>query len=242
MICILPAAGKGSRMSRITGGGAKELLTVGGKAVLQWAIDEAESCNPDRVVVISSPDKPEMNDYLGQLGPDIETLLQFVQDGLAPAIALAATDDSALVILPDTLYHPSQPSSRMARALSEGFDIVLLTEAVPSDQIKLYGIVETDSQGTIRRVVEKPALAATESRQAVAGRYGFSARMLEFILQTIEALDEEVGEIGLTPILNLAIKNDLSTIALPTLPTEVRYDCGSAEGYARAKEAITFES
>lgn len=238
MIAILPAAGKGTRMLNVTEGGSKELLPVGQKAVLQWAIDEALEAEPNRVVVVSSPYKPDMNDYLASAGPDVETVLQFVPDGLAPAIALASSDEAAIVILPDTLYYPRTPSTRIARALSEGFDIVLLTEVVTQELVTQYGIVETNLQGVVERVLEKPPATATTSRQAVAGRYGLSSRMLSFMLQTIESLEGEESEIQLTPILNLAIRNGFEALALPTSAEERRYDCGSPEGYRLACEAI----
>lgn len=66
MIAVLPAAGKGTRMQDITQGGSKELLKVGDKSVIAWAIDEARDCDPSRIVVISSPEKPDMNAYLSR--------------------------------------------------------------------------------------------------------------------------------------------------------------------------------
>jgi UTP--glucose-1-phosphate uridylyltransferase len=238
MISILPAAGKGTRMADLTTGGSKELLSVGNKPVLQWAIDEALESGADRVVVVSSPYKPDMNAFLGSLGPDVETVLQFVPDGLAPAIALAGSDDPAVIILPDTLYHPKTPTTRIVRALSEGFDIVLLTETIAEESMGKYGIVESDSQGGVQRILEKPSASATISRQAVAGRYGLSARMLSFLRQTLESLEDEEAEIPLTPILNLAIRNGFETLALSTSPDERRYDCGNPAGYRRACEEI----
>lgn len=210
---------------------------VADKAVIGWAIEEARECDPSQIKVISSPDKPDMNAYLAGHG-GVEVKMQFVQDGLAPAIALAGTHEAAVVILPDTLYYPKQPSARIARALAEGYDIVLLTETVSAEQVSKYGIVESDINGRIDRVLEKPSPLATKSRQAVAGRYGLSARMMEFINQTIESVHDEPGEVGISPILNLAIRNDFEAIALTTTPGEVRYDCGSPEGYQLALGAV----
>lgn len=237
MIAVLPAAGKGTRMQDVTQGGSKELLSVGDRPVLAWAIEEARECDPTRIVVVSSPDKPDMNAYLaGHGGVDVQ--MQFVQDGLAPAIALAGTQEAAVVILPDTLFYPKRASARIARALAEGYDIVLLTEEVDSEKVSRYGIVESDESRHILRVLEKPSQYATTSRQAVAGRYGLSARMMAFLSETIMALQDEPGEIGVSPILNLAIRNGLDALALPVLPDETRYDCGSPDGFRLAQEAL----
>ncbi len=237
MIAVLPAAGKGTRMQDVTQGGSKELLMVGDKSVIAWAIDEARECDPKRIVVVSSPEKPDMNAYLaGHGGVDVQ--MQFVQDGLAPAIALAGAQDAAVVILPDTLYYPQRAASRIVRALAEGYDIVLLTEEVGAEKVSKYGIVESDESRHVQRVLEKPSPLATRSRQAVAGRYGLSARMMAFLGETIHSLRDEAGEIGISPILNLAIRNGLDALALPALPGEIRYDCGSPEGYRLAQEAL----
>jgi UTP--glucose-1-phosphate uridylyltransferase len=238
VIAILPAAGKGTRMADVTEGSSKELLEVGGRSVLDWALDEAHAGEASRIVVVSSPEKRDMNERLERLSGNVQIEMQFVQDGLAPAIALGAASEPALIILPDTLYFPNVPSPRIARALSEGFDIVLLTETVPDELVSHYGIVETDANGGVQRVIEKPSHFATQSRQAVAGRYGLSSKMMGFLLQALESLRDAPGEIALTPILNLAIKNGYDAIAIPTLPTERRFDCGSPEGYRAACEAI----
>lgn len=224
-------------MLDVTSGGSKELLLVGDKAVIGWAIDEARECDPSQITVISSPDKPDMNAYLAGHG-GVEMKMQFVQDGLAPAIALAGFHEAAIIILPDTLYYPKHPSSRISRALAEGYDIVLLTEIVSAELVSKYGIVESDVNGRVDRILEKPSPLATKSRQAVAGRYGLSARMMEFLSQTIESIQDEAGEVGISPILNLAIRNDFEAIALLTTPDEIRYDCGSPEGYQLALGAV----
>ncbi|MBC8063912.1 MAG: NTP transferase domain-containing protein [Chlorobia bacterium] len=238
MIAILPAAGKGTRMSGLTAGGSKELLPVSGRPVFGWAVAEAEEALVDRIVAISSPDKEDLNEFLQNQPTKIETAMQFVPDGLAPAIALAGSHDSALVILPDTLFYPKMPSVRIARALSEGFDIVVLTERVDESAVSSYGIVEADANGGILHLLEKPAPSATKSRNAVAGRYGLSERMMEFLSEALYSLSDENEEIALTPILNLAIKNDFHAIALAVSPDEQRFDCGSPEGYRAACEAI----
>lgn len=237
MIAILPAAGKGTRMQELTQGGAKELLPVGDKPVIGWALLEASEAQPSRVVVISSPEKPDMNAYLAA-NQQVKVEMQFVQDGLAPAIALAGGQDSAIVILPDTLYYPNKACSRIVRALTEGFDIVLLTEQVPDEHVSKYGIVESNSSGEVHRILEKPSPSSTQSRQAVAGRYGFSEKMMQFLVETVLSLGEQDKEIGITPILNLALKNGYSAISVPTLSVEKRYDCGSLDGYRKAIEAV----
>jgi len=237
VIAILPAAGKGTRMSAVTEGGSKEMLLVQGKPVIQWAIDEALDAGADFVSVISAPEKHDLNSYLGSLDSNVGVSMQYVADGLAPAIALGARPEGSLIVLPDTLFYPALPSRRIARALSEGYDIVILTQPVTDEDVKKYGIVEANEEGTVVNIFEKPSPTATVSRQAVAARYGLSARMMGFLLEALDSLGGEAGEIQLTPILNLALRNGYPAIAIAAASGEARYDCGSVEGYRAALEA-----
>lgn len=225
-------------MAAVTAGGSKEMLPIHGKPVIQWAIDEALDAHADSVAVISSPVKPDLNAYLEASPTPLQVEMQFVADGLAPAIALAAIPEAALILLPDTLFFPATPSRRIARALSEGFDMVIVTQEVPDSLVSSYGIVESDEQGVPVRILEKPLPTSTASRQAVAARYGLSARMMGFLLEALESLRDEPGEIQLTPILNLAIRNGYSAITLALNHEEKRYDCGSQDGYRAAVEAL----
>jgi len=236
---ILPAAGKGTRMSLVTGGASKELLMVAGRPVMQWGLDEAFDSGATHMSVISSPIKGDLNEFLTAQPPNVTASFQFAADGLAPAIALGARPEPTLVILPDTLYYPSQPGRRIVRALAEGYDIVLLTEIVADEAVSQYGIVELADDGMVERVVEKPQPGSTRSRQAVAGRYGLSPRMIGFLANTLDSLRDEVGEIPLTPIINLAIRNGYEALALPTVEGEIRWDCGDPDGYRRAVESIS---
>ena len=222
----------------MTAGHSKEMLEVGGQPVIDWGILEAEDAGAEKIRVVLSPEKEDLVRYIGEDQSGVEVAFQFVADGLAPAIALAGASEPTLVILPDTIFFPDQPSRRIARALDEGFDIVLLTEIVASEDVRKFGIILQDGNNSVREVLEKPHPEATSSRAAVAGRYGLSARMMEFLVQTLSSIEGESSEIPLTPIINLAIRNGFESIALPTLASERRFDCGSPEGYQLACEAI----
>ena len=60
MRAILPAAGLGTRMAHLTGGGSKEMLKVKGLPVIMLAILEAREAGADRIIVVSSASKPDL--------------------------------------------------------------------------------------------------------------------------------------------------------------------------------------
>ncbi|MES2549411.1 MAG: sugar phosphate nucleotidyltransferase, partial [Pseudomonadota bacterium] len=61
---IVPAAGKGTRLLPATKVTAKELLPVYDRVVLDFAIAEAVGLGAQRIVVVISPEKMSIKDYL----------------------------------------------------------------------------------------------------------------------------------------------------------------------------------
>jgi bifunctional N-acetylglucosamine-1-phosphate-uridyltransferase/glucosamine-1-phosphate-acetyltransferase GlmU-like protein len=51
-------------MREITGGGSKELLRLGGVPVVERVIVEALALQPEKVVVVTSPEKQDLNNFL----------------------------------------------------------------------------------------------------------------------------------------------------------------------------------
>jgi UTP--glucose-1-phosphate uridylyltransferase len=236
MIAILPAAGRGTRMSAVTGG-SKELLTIGGKAVLDWVIEEARSAGADSVVVVASPFKQDLLDYLQSRG--IDSVIQEQATGLAPAVSLAASLQPTLILLPDTLFFPNSPTARIVEALNRGYDIAIAVGVVADEKVSQYGIVDIDEgSGRISKIREKPRPSETSSRWAIAARFGLSARTLMFVKQRVESLAGSEKEIDLPPLLDEAIQAGHAAIAVPLESGEVRHDCGRPESYAFACEEI----
>jgi UTP-glucose-1-phosphate uridylyltransferase len=237
MIAILPAAGKGMRMSEVSAG-SKELLPVGSKAAIQWALDEALGSGVDTVTVIVSPAKPDLVKYVGSL-EGIRAANQESARGLAPAILLAGGLLPALVILPDTIFFPSSPISRLVGALNRGYDMAIAVEAVAVEAVSRYGIVEFNPESMrIGRILEKPKPEETMSRWAIAARFALSVRTMLFVRDRVRVLMDQPGEIDLPPILNEAVLAGHTGIAVPLEEDEERLDCGNPEGYRRACEVV----
>lgn len=242
MIAVLPAAGKGTRMASF-GGGCKELLPVAGKPVLQWALEEAEAAGAVEIVVVTSPLKGDLNDFIhsfaATFGVPIRTVEQAISTGLAPAVALAGSSEDALIVLPDTLYCPASPLERLSDALIEGAGIVIAANEVDASEVGLYGILDVQpSTGRIVRIVEKPLPEFAPSRWAVAGRMALSAPVMAFLGAFLDGSAVGGVEIPLTPVLNAAIANGVSAKMVAVKSEEIRYDCGSPEGYDSARRAL----
>ena len=59
---LIPCGGKGTRMSPLTGGGAKELLPIGGVPLVLRVMEECAASGIDEVLVVSAPGKFDLED------------------------------------------------------------------------------------------------------------------------------------------------------------------------------------
>ncbi|MFZ4508807.1 MAG: NTP transferase domain-containing protein [Fimbriimonas sp.] len=234
MVAIIPAGGRGTRMLSITQGRPKELLRLGRQTVIERVIREAQEV-VDRVIVVSSPEKPTLSERAEALGAEV--VLQHEPRGLGHAIACAQSDDDALILLADAAYLGGSPINRIDNLLRMGVSGCIAVEEVPDDQVPLYGIVEVNPGiGRIERVLEKPRLEETPSRWAIASRYGLSITLMSALAEYVEANDASAGEIGFSPFLAMVLDADLKAVAVQ--PGQRRFDCGDPEGY---KEALGYQ-
>ncbi len=109
-MAVIPCGGRGTRLAARYPDTPKELLPVAGKPLLQWTLDEAAAAGLERVVIVTSPLKPQIASYLTARPPDRLTALVVVQPqprGLGDAITCArdhVAGDDVAVLLPDNLF------------------------------------------------------------------------------------------------------------------------------------------
>jgi UTP-glucose-1-phosphate uridylyltransferase len=119
---VIPAAGRGSRVSDDHVDGCKELIEINGRTMLQRTIDELRAAEVDGIVIVTSPNKPAIKTSLEESGEltrgDIKFVEQAEPNGLVDAIsqAIPICGENMLVATPDNLYlrHPC-PSFELLR-------------------------------------------------------------------------------------------------------------------------------
>lgn len=229
MRAIIPAAGHGTRMQSVTNGGAKELLPLGSGTVMDHILAEAHAVC-DQTVVVWDITK-------GDLPNGVAWVPQMPQRGLAPAIASGVTvEDTNLVFLPDAVFRPYDPASKMA-VMGEG-DIVLALAKVSDEDVHKFGICEVDANGWVTNMVEKPQPTETESRWAINGRYRFSGRAAELLVEFVSSQPLGGKETDLSSYFALAREKGLRIAGCFLDENVRRYDCGDPAGYASAREAF----
>jgi UTP--glucose-1-phosphate uridylyltransferase len=216
-------------MMSVTNGGAKELLPLGETTVIEHILEVAFSVC-DHAVVVWDIKK-------GDLPDGIVWVPQMPQRGLAPAIASGITsDDTNLIFLPDAVFLPFDPVTKLA-ALGEG-DIAIALSKVSDEDMSRYGICEVDEHGWVTRMLEKPAIGDTDSRWAIMGRYRLSGASAELLVQSVTTSSFDGKEIDLSQFFSLAMSSGLRIAGCFLDEEYVRFDCGDPNGYLDAAEAF----
>ena len=145
---VIPCGGRGTRMACVAGALPKELLPVAGKPLLQWTLEEAAAAGIEYAVVVTSPDKPQIAEFLTARPPATEResfrdrlttslVVQPSPRGLGDAIACAraaAGGDDVAVLLPDNLFDRSAIAPVLGARRRTGLACVLIAE-VPAGAV-----------------------------------------------------------------------------------------------------------
>lgn len=155
MKVVIPLAGKGTRLRPHTYVTPKPLLPVGGKPVMSYILDDLKAMGVEEIVFITGYLKEAIEDYVGREYPEFRShfVEQPVQNGTAGAVLLAEPyiDEDVLIVFVDTLF---DADLSVIRDLPEGEAGVIWAKEV--EDYQRFGVVVTDPDGYMRRIVEKP--------------------------------------------------------------------------------------
>ncbi len=155
MKAVIPLAGKGTRLRPHTHHTPKPLLKVAGKPVLAYILDDLLALGIDEMVFIVGHLREECEAWIDAEYPDLTShyVLQEVQDGTAGAIALAEpfVDEDLLIAFPDAVLEVDY-----GRIASLGPEYAGVIWAKEVEDYQRYGVIVTNDDGTMARIVEKP--------------------------------------------------------------------------------------
>lgn len=165
---VIPAAGLGTRMLPATKSVPKELLPLGERPALQYIVEEAVGAGVEHLVVVSSPTKPAIAQYLSS-SPEVEEILErlgrsdlareqrryrgdievsiVIQDiakGLGHAVSCARDAVGAepfFVLLPDELMESADLLREMADVHASVGTSVVAVKQMPMAEISRYGVI-----------------------------------------------------------------------------------------------------
>ncbi len=262
---VIPVAGLGSRFLPATKSLPKELLPIVNTPIIHFIVKEAVDAGLDTVVFVTSRPKVSIEDYfdpedlttlkLAKAGKNhlvdqvielsrkinIISVRQYEPLGLGHAVLQAAPvigNENFAVILGDDILHCKTKSAikqciDLFQSKSSGSTIGVVE--VPADETHLYGIVDSDENGKVRRFIEKPSRENAPSRWAMPGRYVFEPKIMEVLRRTPRGLG---GELQLTDAMQLMLQEQ------PFYATRLegeRFDTGDKIGYIMANVAFALE-
>ncbi|MEU6605318.1 glucose-1-phosphate thymidylyltransferase RfbA [Streptomyces shenzhenensis] len=171
---IILAGGTGSRLYPITLAISKQLLPVGDKPMIYYPLSVLMLADIRDILIITTPhDLPQFRRLLGDgshLGLRIDYAEQPKPNGIAEAFVIGADhigDDSVALVLGDNIFH-GHSFSEVLRKEREKLDGCLLFgyEVHNPEQ---YGVGETDGDGILLSIEEKPE--RPRSNRAITGLY-----------------------------------------------------------------------
>lgn len=237
---IILAAGQGTRMKSKT---VKVLHAVGGRRMLDWAIDLSRQTGADRIVTVYGAHSPAVKDAAEASG--VATALQDPPQGTGHAVqaaesAMAGFDGHAIVLYADTPLITPETVERVFAILDSGADVAVL--GFEPDDPAAYGRLITDDAGNLDRIVEfKDANAAERAVRLVnSGVLAASADLLFDLLGEVTN-DNANGEYYLTDVVGLARARGLRAAVVRADADEVlgvnsRVDLAEAEAAFQARK------
>jgi UTP--glucose-1-phosphate uridylyltransferase len=166
---ILPAAGLGTRFLPATKASPKEMLPIVDKPLIQYAVEEAESCGIEEFIIITGKNKRAIEDHFDsahELEESLrksgkETLLEeinclsnidfaYIRQGAALGLGHAiycakafVKEEPFAVILSDDIIHPAETLlADMIKLYEEFRSPVVALMRVDRSQIHRYGVID----------------------------------------------------------------------------------------------------
>ena len=234
MKVVIPLAGKGTRLRPHTHVTPKPLLKVGDKPVMSYILDDLRELGVHEAVIITGHLKEKVQEYMEREYPDFhaEYVEQKEQRGTADAIALAEpyADEELLIIFVDTLF---DADLSLVKRLPE--DVAGVIWAKEVEDYQRFGVIVTDEDGFMRRIVEKPEEPI--SKLANIGLYYIRDWKLLFegIHHVMNAAPGPSGEFYLTDAFQYMVDHGAK---IKTVAIEGWYDAGKPETLLETNEHV----
>jgi glucose-1-phosphate thymidylyltransferase len=179
---LLLAGGHGTRLRPLTLTGNKHMIPIANKPMLFYGLEHIINAGIKEIVIILGPVQEGIREIVGdgsKYGVKIEYVYQPEPKGLAHAVQISEKflgNSPFVMYLGDNLI--KQGVIPLIRTFyNEKSDCVICVS--PVENPGQYGVVELDTFGKVKRLVEKPK--DPESNLALAGVYLFNQNIFEAV-------------------------------------------------------------
>ena len=202
MKVIIPLAGFGTRLRPLTYSRPKPLVNVAGKPILGHLLDKLKALPIDEYIFITGYLGDQIEAYISQNYG--ETPARYFEqkelNGQSPAIYLAreAIEGPVIILFVDTIFE-----GNISFLANTDADAVAFVKEV--DDPRRFGVAATDTNGIVRRFVEKPD--SMDNKLAVIGMYYIkdSAAMLSAIEAQLNEDRQTKGEFYLADAFQIMV-------------------------------------
>ncbi len=175
MQAVILAAGRGVRMGELTNDIPKPLLKISGKPIVEYTLFNLPEEISEIIFVIGYKGEMIRQQFGDEFnGKRISYVEQKELNGTAGALWLAKDilRDKFLVLMGDDLYHRDDLRKIIRH------DLAILIKAI--NEPSRFGVVETDKEGNLVRVVERPQ--NPKSNLVNTGAYVLNLKFFDYAL------------------------------------------------------------
>jgi UTP--glucose-1-phosphate uridylyltransferase len=210
---VIPAAGLGTRMRPVTELIPKELLPIGTKPMIQYAIEDLITSGINDIFVVLNRSKELLRRYLTLAFSEKCSLhfgYQEAPSGIPAAIKVAekfVNDENFVLAMPDVIFFGDEPLTKQLLARSKGLEgNVGVCVRIPSQRMKEFGYGESVQYRRISRNIfevvsftgrKKQLTSAPAFNLRGAGRTILSPKVFEYIDEIRGNLSEEFTDLQL---------------------------------------------
>ncbi len=204
---VILAAGKGTRMKSNL---PKVMHKVAGRPLINWLLETAESLEPEKIIVVSGPDMPDLAEAVAPYPVVIQEEQRGTGDAVKPALAqLKDFEGKVLVLLGDEPFLDISVLEAMIE-----WDGLSVMAVEPPDPEGLGRMIVNDD-GTLDRIIEEKDCSDEEREITLcnAGNFCIPAKHLAGWLAQLKN-DNAQGEYYLTDLPKIAEKEGFLTYVI----------------------------
>jgi glucose-1-phosphate thymidylyltransferase len=226
MKIMLPVAGKGTRLRPHTHTKAKSLVHVAGKTVLEHIICRLTSLDATEFIFITDENGGQISEFMERKFPELPCryIVQKEQQGPAHAVSLAEPyvepGEGLLIVFNDTIFEADL--SRIDQLCVDCDGLIYSKEV---EDYRRFG-VNVVEDGFIAAMVEKPDTPVSKLAQVGLYYLKDGAMFMDYLVETIQAMEMVKGEFYLPAVFMRMIKNGCRFKA-PEI--DAWLDCGKPE-------------
>ena len=184
MQAVILAAGRGTRLQKLTSTRSKAMMPIAGQAMIARVIEMLTAAGLREFIIVTHPQDAELRE-LFEAAPNVQLAFQAERRGAAHALSMAAPLIRADFLLTacDNLVSAKEAQAFVDHFLSTDAQKpagLLALMRVPPEKIPSMGMVDWDGH-LITRIVEKPPAGYVRSDVASMPLYCFQRRFLDYL-------------------------------------------------------------